>query len=248
MDTIFTGKIEHFAEVVSSTNEMASNALKESKVIEGTLFRTNHQTKGKGQRGRVWNSLPGQNILASYVYYPTFLKSENQFCLIKAVSLAVKDLLDEHLIDSARIKWPNDIYVNDLKIAGILIESTVKESKMGSSIIGIGLNVNQKIFDEGINATSIILETGVGCNNEMFVNELSSYLERRYLMLKHDPCSMDEEYENALYLKGKEANYLVHGVPEFRTLTGVDELGQIKLKNHLNEESSFGLHEVRLVQ
>lgn len=247
MEAIFTGKIEHFVEEVSSTNEMASLALKNAKVIEGSLFRADHQTQGKGQRGRVWDSLPGQNILASYVFYPTFLKSEEQFCLIKAVSLAVKDLLDEYLFDVVKIKWPNDIYVNDLKIAGILIESTVKDSKMGSSIIGIGLNVNQKIFDPAFNATSVVLETGMGCDNSMFVRELSSFLERRYLMLKRDSCSMDKEYESALYLKDEEASYLINGVPEKRILIGIDELGQAKLKNHVNEVTAYGLHQVKLV-
>jgi len=247
LEPIFTGKIEYFVEETSSTNEMASSLLKKSKVIEGTLFRAGHQSQGKGQRGRIWDSLPNQNILASYVFFPSFLKSEEQFCLIKAVSLAVKDLLDEHLFDTVKIKWPNDIYINNLKIAGILIESTVKDSKMGSSIIGIGLNVNQKTFDPAINATSIILETGVGCNISMFVKELSSFLERRYLMLEKDTCSMDREYEDALYLKDTEADYVVNGTLEKRTLVGIDELGQIKLKDQFDDVNAYGLHQVKLV-
>lgn len=231
----------------TSTNELAANALKFSKVIEGSMFSANNQTKGKGQRGRTWDSLPGQNILVSYVFFPVFLKSYEQFALIKAVSLSVKDLLDKYLIDEVTIKWPNDIYVNDLKIAGILIESTMKGEFMGSSVIGIGLNVNQKNFDLVENGTSVILETGRGCDVNMFRNELSYHLERRYLMLKKDLKSMDTEYENALYRRNVKSNYMVNGSEKEMILRRVDQLGQIVLQNESKQEIPFALHQVRMV-
>lgn len=246
MDTLFTGKIVRRFDETTSTNELAAEALKNAKVIEGTAFVAKHQTQGKGQRGNVWLSRPNQNILASYVYYPSFLKTDQQFYLIKAVSLAIKDLLDKYLIDKARIKWPNDIYINDLKITGILIESSTKGDYMGSSIIGIGINVNQNQFAEDVNATSIVLETGIGCNLEMLFSELSYHLEQRYLMLKRSPKGLDSEYQNALYRLNEKTNFTLNGKQTELTVLGVDELGQLKVRNHLGEIAHYGMHQIKM--
>tara|TARA_R110002050_G_scaffold200591_1_gene335507 strand:- start:51741 stop:52487 length:747 start_codon:yes stop_codon:yes gene_type:complete len=247
LKTLFTGKIHTHVEETTSTNELAALALKSAKVIEGAMFSANNQTKGKGQRGRVWESHPGQNILVSYVFFPVFLKASEQFALIKAVSLTVKDLLDKYLMDKVKIKWPNDIYVNDLKIAGILIESSMKGDYMGSSIIGIGLNVNQKNFGNVENGTSVILETGKGCDVNMFRNELSYHLERRYRMLKKDPKSMDGEYQNALYRRNIKTKYLINDSEKEMTLIGVDDLGQIVLQNDMKQQIAFAMHQVRMI-
>lgn len=247
MDTLFTGKIVHRVEETTSTNELAAQALKKSKIIEGTAFIAEHQTQGKGQRGRIWQSYPNQNILVSYIYYPKFLKADQQFYLIKAVSLAIKDLLDKYLMDKARIKWPNDIYINDLKITGILIESSMKGSFMGSSIIGIGLNVNQKEFSDHVNATSLVLETGIGCNLEMLFSELSYHLEQRYLMLKKNPRSLDKEYEQALYRLNKKTRFELEGLNTEMTVLGVDELGQLKVANDNGELFHYGMHQIKMV-
>ncbi len=247
MDTLFTGKIETFVAETTSTNELAALAVKSSRVIEGAAFRAGYQTKGKGQRGREWSSVANQNVLVSYVYFPVFLKSDEQFRLIKAVSLAVKDLLDKYLMDKATIKWPNDIYINKLKIAGILIESTMKGVYMGSSVIGVGLNVNQSVFDPRVNATSVILETGKGCDLNMFFEELSFHLENRYLMLKRNVKSLDAEYLKSLYRLNKQSEYLVNGEPKSMVLNGVDEIGQIVLTDEDGVQDAYGLHQIKMV-
>jgi BirA family biotin operon repressor/biotin-[acetyl-CoA-carboxylase] ligase len=247
LDTLFTGKIETFVAETTSTNELAAHAVKSSRVIEGAAFRAGYQTKGKGQRGREWSSTANQNVLVSYVYFPVFLKSDEQFCLIKAVSLAVKDLLDKYLMDKATIKWPNDIYINNLKIAGILIESTMKGAYMGSSVIGIGLNVNQSVFDPRVNATSIVLETGQGCNLNMFFQELSFHLENRYLMLKRNTRSLDVEYLNSLYRLNTKSEFVVNEENRMMTINGVDELGQIILTDENGTQDAYGLHQIKMV-
>lgn len=245
MDTLFTGKVvKRFAET-TSTNELAAKALKGGKVIEGSVFFADKQTAGKGQRGKVWESSAGQNILASYVFYPHFLRTDEQFNLVKAISLAVKDLLDKYLIDKATIKWPNDIYINDSKIAGILVESTMKGNSMSSSIIGIGLNVNQRKFNDLINATSVVLETGKGCNVDMFLNELSWHLEKRYLQLKQNKNSANKEYEVSMYRLNKISTYWIDNKKVELTLVGVDDLGRLLLKDKHGNQSAFAMHEVK---
>ena len=247
LDTLFTGKVVKRFTETTSTNEMAADALKNGKVIEGSVFRADNQTAGKGQRGRVWESSHGQNILASYVFYPHFLGTDEQFNLIKAISLAVKDLLDKYLIDKATIKWPNDIYINDSKITGILVESAMKGNFMSSSIIGIGLNVNQRKFGDLVNATSVVLETGKGCDVDMFFNELSYHLEKRYLQLKRDKNAADKEYAKALYRLNQKSLYWINNKKVELALVGVDELGQLLLEDKHGNQNAFAMHEVKMI-
>ena len=122
------------------------------------------QTAGRGQRGNSWSSVPGENLTFSVVMkyghesgLVSPLRACDQFAVSEAAALAVVDLLASHDIE-AKIKWPNDIYVSDRKICGILIENSVCDGSMASSIIGIGLNVNQTTFDPSLpNPTSIAL-------------------------------------------------------------------------------------------
>ena len=247
LKTLFTGKIIHFKDQVGSTNDWASLKMKTEKVLEGTIFRADVQVNGKGQRGRVWASSAGKNILTSYVLYPTFLRSDQQFSLIKAISLGVKDLLDKYLIDKAKIKWPNDIYVNDLKIAGVLIESSMKGSIVASSVVGIGLNVNENKFDSAINATSLILELGKGFDLDRLLFELSFYIEKRYLSIRYNQKSVDEEYLQALYQLNKPVKYEIGGAINVMVNRGVDEIGQLLLEDQYGRINPYGLHQAKMI-
>jgi BirA family biotin operon repressor/biotin-[acetyl-CoA-carboxylase] ligase len=145
------------------------------------------QSCGRGQRGNSWLSEPGKNLLFSVLLkYSDGLGNPaltppvmayDQFVISQMASLAVVDLLASHDIE-ARIKWPNDIYVGDKKVCGMLIENTVRGKYLGASIIGIGLNINQRNFDVTLpNPTSMILarEENTGMDSEDF--ELNGLLE-----------------------------------------------------------------------
>ena len=126
MQTLFIGKNLLFLHEVESTNTYAMNLLRNVNVIEGTIVYTDNQTKGRGQRGTVWSSNIGQNIISSIILKPTFLSIENSFYLSKITALAIYDVLTDILTSGQydiKIKWPNDILVNQQKIAGILIET-----------------------------------------------------------------------------------------------------------------------------
>ncbi len=112
---------------------------------EFTLVTADFQRAGRGQRGNSWESERGQNLLLALVARPTFLPAAAQFRLSEAVALAVADTVAEHT-DEVTVKWPNDIYVADRKICGILIEHDLSGSGIATSVIGIGLNVNQTTF------------------------------------------------------------------------------------------------------
>ena len=134
--------------------------LKNKNEIEGLVVFSENQTDGKGQRGNSWITERGKNLTFSLFLKPSILIS-TQFVLSKIVSLSIVDFLMEMGVKDVKIKWPNDIYCGDKKIAGILIENTISEGKINNCIVGIGLNVNQVNFDSSIqNATSLKLELG----------------------------------------------------------------------------------------
>lgn len=142
---------------VDSTNDEAKRNI--SNLDNLSVLSTLSQTKGRGQRGNIWLSEPGENLLFSIVLKSPFLtiQAYDQVVISQITSLAVVDLLAAHDIE-AKIKWPNDIYVGDKKICGMLIENTVLGNWITSSVIGIGLNVNQRNFDVSLpNPTSISL-------------------------------------------------------------------------------------------
>jgi BirA family biotin operon repressor/biotin-[acetyl-CoA-carboxylase] ligase len=144
-------------ESVDSTNNYVANLMNGGKIEHGTVILAEEQTNGKGQRGAEWHSNSGENMIFSMYLDTANLSVKDQFVLTQFVSISVSNLLHKIGINS-KIKWPNDIYVGNKKIAGILIENQICGSFLSGSVIGIGLNVNQIDF-ERLNATSVKLET-----------------------------------------------------------------------------------------
>jgi len=139
---------------VDSTNRLlkelteAGMADSQKTLEEGTILIAEMQTAGRGQKGRSWEASPGQNITCSLLLYPNFLSLKQHFLLSEIVALGVKDALDSFTphLSPFSIKWPNDIYYENRKIAGILIENSLMQEQITQSIVGIGLNVNQEVF------------------------------------------------------------------------------------------------------
>ncbi|MCZ6900524.1 MAG: biotin--[acetyl-CoA-carboxylase] ligase, partial [Bacteroidetes bacterium] len=133
--TLFVGRKLHYLPSCHSTNDIASELLAQKKATEGTLIITDDQIAGRGQRGNAWESVPYQNVTLSVVLLPNFLHPKDQFLMTMMISVALIDLLCAFLPDGLRIKWPNDIYYYDRKIAGILIESAIQQEDIESTII-----------------------------------------------------------------------------------------------------------------
>lgn len=132
-------------EETDSTNRHLQRLCEEREPEEMTTVRADFQTSGRGQRGTLWESEPGKNLLFSFVLYPTFLNPRQHFFLSQLVSLAIKQELDTYA-EGFSIKWPNDIYRDERKIAGILIENDFMDQSIRKSIVGVGININQDIF------------------------------------------------------------------------------------------------------
>ena len=147
-------------EETESTNTYLKNILAESSIGEFTVVSTNFQTKGRGQMGNSWISNRGENLLFSMLIYPHTIKANEQFVISQVVSVALANVLRRYVCD-IKIKWPNDIYWKDNKIAGILIENSLLGHHIERSIIGIGLNINQNTFPNFlVNPISLQMITG----------------------------------------------------------------------------------------
>lgn len=176
--------IIHLSET-TSTNNYLSELQKKEKLEEGTIVWTDFQTAGKGQTGNSWESEPTKNLLFSILFYPDFLEAAEQFILSQAVSLAIVDTLKPLLKnETVSIKWPNDIYVGNKKMVGILIENTIKGSSIDTSIAGIGINVNQEIFRSNApNPVSLKQLTGETYKLDDLLKTLQNNLLTRYAEL-----------------------------------------------------------------
>lgn len=185
-NTLFLGKVYLQFDELPSTNDYARELLAKSTPPEGTAIRAASQSAGRGQFGSTWESQPGKNLLISVILYPGWLPATAQFRLSEVTALALRETITEFLEPSTvRIKWPNDIYIDNRKTAGILIQNTIKSDVLVSSVVGIGLNVNQLDFPKSLpDATSMALAAGTAFDLERLTDRLFTCLERRYLQLK----------------------------------------------------------------
>jgi BirA family biotin operon repressor/biotin-[acetyl-CoA-carboxylase] ligase len=252
MKTLFTGQNIIHLKSVDSTNSYAAELLRQNKQQEGTLVCSFNQIAGRGQRGNKWLSEPNKNATFSIVLYPSFIQPDKQFLLTKVISLAVADLMTELLNVAAnshvvKVKWPNDIYVGDKKIAGILIENTLSEGAIKSSIVGIGINVNQTQFDGDFTATSLALLTKMEYDLMQIVEKACEYIEARYLQLKAGKKqNIDAAYLNALYQFGENKKYLLADERIIEgQIEGVSTEGKLQILIEGEGIKEFALQEIR---
>lgn len=236
---------------VNSTNKYAVDMIAKSKPIEGTVISASFQYEGRGQIGRFWESEADSNITCSTILRPSFLEASDQFQLNVAISLAVFDFVDHFLVDkNVKIKWPNDIYVDDMKIAGILVQNSLMGKTISSSIIGTGININQVEFSDHIpNATSLSLINGNRHNLEELMPWLFRFLTKRYLQLKNNQiASMKSEYLQALFRLDDWAHYQVESKVKFEgKIIGVDDVGRLQIEDRSKNVRVFAFREIQYV-
>ena len=195
-NNIFNDKISVYVTECLSTNDILTNLLKRIKINEGTSVRTDFQLKGKGQRENKWLSEKNSNILFSFLLSPK-IKVENQFYLHIVISIAIVKCLKKIGVN-CKIKWPNDIYIGEKKIAGILIESFIYQRRVQNSVVGIGLNLNQKRF-EGLNATSVYIETLEEFDKIKVIETLKGFISNEYNNIHKIFDKKIIEYRKLLY-------------------------------------------------
>ncbi|MBE9492455.1 MAG: biotin--[acetyl-CoA-carboxylase] ligase [Bacteroidetes bacterium] len=232
---------------VDSTNYYALKLLEEQNVEDGTVITANYQTLGKGHGKNLWFSDPGTNLLLSIILFPNFLKAETQFLLNKTISLGILDFVSPLVKDrNCTIKWPNDIYINDRKTAGILIQNSIHGYVFQNTIIGIGINMNQEKFPDDIpNPTSIKIESGSFYDLEACRKKLLKSIRLRYHQLKSGIEEMiHRDYLHSLYWYNEYHNFKIQNRKFKARITGVNEFGKLILEDEKKEITECDFKEV----
>lgn len=251
METLFIGRNLIFLPQVNSTNSYAIEMLKNVNPVEGTVVHTAEQTNGRGQRGSVWKTEKTSNLTASLIVRPTFLDLKNQHYLYQISALACYDALAE-LLDSSqfdiKIKWPNDILVNKQKIAGILIENNVTNTQLSWSVVGVGINVNQTIFDETFNASSLKVLLDKDIEVDHILKLFCKYFEKHYLELKSDKLSrIKENYLKHFFRLNNWMDFEIDGNVKTMFVQGLSDEGLLWLKNKNDQSSFFDVKDVKWI-
>ncbi|MGB1942044.1 MAG: biotin--[acetyl-CoA-carboxylase] ligase [Flavobacteriaceae bacterium] len=192
-------------DAIDSTNDYLRKLILEKKPTTPTVVVSQYQKKGKGQRGQVWTSQAGKNLMFS-LYMPNFtLPTKEVFSINKIVSVCLLHWLSSFKIPNICVKWPNDILSGDSKLAGILIESNVLQSTANSIIIGVGLNVNQVEFQNLPNATSMQLLTSKSYDIDALLFSLTTRLIECF---KPPLKNCNDDYHKYLYGLGQSRLFL----------------------------------------
>jgi BirA family biotin operon repressor/biotin-[acetyl-CoA-carboxylase] ligase len=239
-------------ETLDSTNSEANRRMEDAE--DFTVYAARFQTNGRGQKGNTWESAVGENLTFSILVKPAGLKAEDQFLLSEVAALGVVSYLTSKGLE-AKIKWPNDIYVFDNKICGILIEHYLGSDKLSASILGIGLNLNQKKFASAApNPTSLFLETGKIYKLEDELILLSRFIKRFYNMINQNAYeqmadTINNEYLSRLYRLREFHFYEDAGTNEIfeAQIVGIDQNACLLLERRGGEVESYAFKEIKYV-
>lgn len=212
-----------------STNTFLAN-YRPPQLPEITLATAEYQSAGRGQRGNTWESKRGQNLLFSLLISPTLLPANHVFVLSEAIALSIRETIEEKISpitqhpSSITVKWPNDIYVDEQKIAGILIENELAGQHIGRCIIGCGINVNQREWT--MNNGQWTTDNGQWVNHPVSLYQLLGHEIERRFVLEHVMDSFTRRYKQIQQGRYTDihADYLAHlyrrtGIYDYRDMT-----------------------------
>lgn len=226
---------------IDSTNNYAMARVHEGLASHGTVYITEHQTAGKGQRNKQWAANPGENITMSCVLEPDGPNLPRPFLLSAAVALACRDFFNDYTRGDTYIKWPNDLYWRDRKAGGILIENVYRAGQWQFAIAGIGININQGAFPADLpNAVSLKQITGREHNRVELAKDLCNRLERRYQQFLQPGEMLIDEYNEHLYRRGESVKFKKDNVVFQAMVMGVSPLGELITRDVIERRFAFG--------
>lgn len=235
---------------IDSTNKYVLSLLDKNKRFdEGVVVAANTQYAGKGQDKNSWESEPGKNLTISIILQPKFLPVEKQFMLNKIISLSIYDFIKSFEINDTSIKWPNDIYIGNKKVAGVLINNTIKGNSYDYCVVGTGININQvKFTGEAPNPVSLKQKCHKEFDLDKCLNKLCLITENWYNKLKNEEIKeINNSYINSLYRYNKYHKYILRGKTVIAKITGISEYGKLILQTKNNEIYSCDFKEVKFV-
>ncbi len=237
-----------YLEHTDSTNTFAKKWGREENPVEGSVVYTDFQTRGRGQKGNSWFSSPNKNILFSLVIYPNFIEAKSQFLISKIAALSVKNVLSKYTQD-IRIKWPNDIFWNDCKIAGMLIENDLADTKIQQSVIGMGININEESFPDNLPNPVSLYQI---CNRTFDTKKILGEIIREYQHLYENAKrgvvdSINSEYMKDLY-HGESFYEFIDAEGKFKAkIQNILPSGQLILEKESGEKKAYAFKEVQFV-
>jgi len=232
---------------IDSTNSYLINLGKKERLTNPTIVVSEKQLKGRGQLGATWQSKPSQSLTFSIFKRFEGIPANHLSSITFAVSIAVYKALNRMLIPQLKIKWPNDIMSHSKKLAGILIENQVKQSEIVSTVIGIGINVNEENFENLPQATSILLSTG---RKHLLDEVLQTVYETIFKELNRveqgDFQNLKSEYEKTLFRKNIVSVFEDTPGNRFNgKIKGVSEEGELLIENEDEIITSYQLKEIK---
>lgn len=243
-----------FLDETISTNVYLKDLVQLEDLKEGTSVFAEYQKSGRGCGTNNWESEKSQNILFSVIFFPDFIPIINQFILSKITSISILEILKREvstmnsaLAEEFSIKWPNDIYWKNKKIAGILIENLVSGEHLKQSIIGVGININQIDFSENLpNPISLRQILGVSFDRKMLFIQIIHNLHLYYLrLMKKEYQNIDKIYADNLFRKDGFHLFFSEDDGRFAaSILGVDNIGRLLLKKTSGEEKAFSFKEI----
>jgi BirA family biotin operon repressor/biotin-[acetyl-CoA-carboxylase] ligase len=235
-------------ETVASTNSYLKELAHKQILEEGTVIVARNQTEGRGQRGNTWESEAGKNTTCSILLYPSFLPVQRVFLLSEAIGLGVKETLDAYT-DGISLKWPNDVYHQERKIAGILIENELTGNEYNLSVVGIGVNINQEHFiSKAPNPVSLKQITGKEWDTEALLKELVRNILCRYERLRDgDTEALIRMYHEALYRNTGFHPYEDKEGIFYARFDRVSDDGYLHLITDRNEKRNYAFKTIRFM-
>lgn len=228
-----------------STNNYAMAMVQDRTATDGTAVFAIEQNQGKGRLHRRWQSEPGKNIILSVITDMKGVLLQNQFLLSMIAALSVAELFKNHSEIKPFVKWPNDIFINDRKAGGILIETTIRGTIWQWAVTGFGININQSVFEDLLNATSLSCETGKEFNVlEMAVELKNIFLQKAAHLKSGNTHTIVSGYNEHLYKKGEVVTFETEDkVFEARIM---EVTGDGKLITTGDEKREWVVNEVRM--
>lgn len=235
-----------YIKATESTNNLMKDYCKNGNCEHGFAIYTDYQTKGKGQSGNTWESENEKNLLFSLIIYPNQIPIERQFIISQIISLSIIDVLKQYANDFS-VKWPNDIYWKDKKIGGILIENSIQGNSIKHSIIGVGLNINQREFPTHLpNPVSLYQIIG----NEVSRKEILDHILSAFLIALDtiNLADLKQKYLKNLFRIEGTHPYKTENKEEFiAKILDVETDGLLILETTNKEKKAFYFKEVQFI-
>jgi len=236
-------------DATESTNSLARERFNTNKNDSPICIIASNQTSGRGQRGATWVSNAGENLTFSVIYPKPSVEIGDQFLLSAAIGLQILKALKQLKINNLKLKWPNDIMADGYKIGGVLIENILQNNRIGASVIGIGLNVNQVHFPDLPKAASLKNLTGTIYSTEEVLSVILEHLEKM-ILVNNESFYKDvlKDYEANLFRRKKASTFqlrdgsLIAGI-----ILGVTQSGLLRLKVEDEVIRTFDLKELKLL-